>query len=1659
MNTTADIAEVVELTSICSTFPERLENEFPRDNMISTLLAMLKSNNEIVVVEGEEGGGKTTLLAQFARAHSMQTFSAFVKDSSQYAWDPIMVAQNLHEQIQFALGNIQFRKHAETEVQGQLRQSITELQRRSNRERKIYYFIVDGLDELPPEANAAIEHIMECLPIGLSTFRFLLSGSVERLMAYRRGRVTLKPWTLPWFSLDETAKYFKDVPGTEEHIQTIYKLSNKGIPGKLALIRRLCGASQIPVDQMLTNLGDHAPDLLETEWKNVLNGSEDMQIALAALCFDRRRHNVETLAALCGVEQGKLEAFIDRCTFLQTSSAASREITFAPYFKRFATKNLEGRRKDIIGLAIAQLTRQPDSKDALTHLPIYLNESGKHEELLQYLSPEHIGKMIECSESWLPLHQKADLGVATSKELKRDGDLLRFGMQRSAVTSLESCERRRSEIEAYIALGDFKSAYAVAQAAIAKEDRLHILAIIGSAKRKRKLPIEPELKEQIRQLYNQIEKVGLGNRVVEIAIDLFSCDPELAIDLIHTSQPNAASQMSLDIAFANLSLNTLLQRTQEADSAETGAKMRAQLKSPEIQKFVDTISVLWGGYTGAEVIELINKWENAADRIYVMRIWTATNRQKKDAAAVVEHAFDTIIKATNFAANAKIYRELAMPLPYVPSAEIARKLIARFDGIKAIIEPVGPTEEYVWLQLLLATAEAEYDKAAALNRFTDVYLYIGYLKDLATKATCIARLTSALQRADPKREVDSKGDLHKAATDDLEKFLLQLLTETADHYRAVEPAIHALTGSAPERALALANALNTEPRRDAALVKIVESLGARDPQRLDSGFLERVLGQIKYTSNKNRALLTLLRGLELNKKKAGPLMGMLQGLAQKSKNMTSPEARCQLLLLLHSICAEHKEKIAPTHLEFIRGEIETSWGEIDVGYERIDLGFQIVAEMAAGEQQFAQSFLTKVQADRKAAVLDCEDCSHTHLMCCRLAIRSFSGLIPQSLYGKEDITDLGMLINEVPGASIRALAWSDIAIRLYVDKAEVDCREIVNEQVKRAIIAIPEGAKEQRATTIIGAAPALFCAHPGTAEEMIETLAPHERDEAYARICEFLLTKELPFEPYDGDRSAENHLEVVELWDICKLLAKMRTDHIVYAFFERLVRNVEEKRNWNRYKREQRADIISKLQGLLCKFPSPNFIQHEGYRILAEGQMARFEKKGPGIWDGLITRARNLPNQSDQAYVMAELAGAMPDIPSLTGRKRNLYAEATQKTATLSSLQDRIQRYISIYDAALDFDRSICRKALEAATADSMVLDTEDVGSVRQRLVDMAYRINADFAATLASGLDKDHARKAKQLEMEQRLQTLKLRDSLQNGDGGLPEKNAQDEHGERAAEAAWMALRSLHSGKTLGIDIAKARNYVQSASAFPLKQAYPVLAFVIENAVRAHKKDKEAATYLKPLFKATLLGAELTYRIAAKCRNMADAQLLNASAQDRDQSLIQSGEREKALEKIKNWVKANAKGYVIICDYYFAPENLDIVQLIRAENREIPIAILTSRQHQIKENVQQPWEEAYQAYWRLHISEADPGEVRIVILGTKETGAMPIHDRWCLSEGSGLRLGSSLNSIGAWKASEVTEIAAKDLPGITDLVNRHLGGIVTTSTGERLLPVAFYLA
>jgi len=69
--------------------------------------------------------------------------------------------------------------------------------------------------------------------------------------------------------------------------------------------------------------------------------------------------------------------------------------------------------------------------------------------------------------------------------------------------------------------------------------------------------------------------------------------------------------------------------------------------------------------------------------------------------------------------------------------------------------------------------------------------------------------------------------------------------------------------------------------------------------------------------------------------------------------------------------------------------------------------------------------------------------------------------------------------------------------------------------------------------------------------------------------------------------------------------------------------------------------------------------------------------------------------------------------------------------------------------------------------------------------------------------------------------------------------------------------------------------------------------------------------------------------------------------------------------------------------------------------------------------------EQVYSSQWRK-LSDQVPPRTEVVIVGDS-TGTLPIHDRWWLKKGSGLKMGTSFNGSGGKRETEIAIMTEKE--------------------------------
>ena len=107
--------------------------------------------------------------------------------------------------------------------------------------------------------------------------------------------------------------------------------------------------------------------------------------------------------------------------------------------------------------------------------------------------------------------------------------------------------------------------------------------------------------------------------------------------------------------------------------------------------------------------------------------------------------------------------------------------------------------------------------------------------------------------------------------------------------------------------------------------------------------------------------------------------------------------------------------------------------------------------------------------------------------------------------------------------------------------------------------------------------------------------------------------------------------------------------------------------------------------------------------------------------------------------------------------------------------------------------------------------------------------------------------------------------------------------------------------------------------------------------------------------------------------------------------------------------------------------------------NPQCKIFILTTKKQQDHDKLSQPWDEAFRTHWRVHISDQDPPDTEIAIVGNESSGDLPIHDRGWLTNGGGIQIGTSFNLLGITKTSEITILSSEEAELREKEVDRYL--------------------
>ncbi|MBI1879339.1 MAG: ATP-binding protein [Chloroflexi bacterium] len=1572
-----------------STFPQLTDPQIPRDSLIRWLSDRFSPERKVIIVQGPDGAGKTTLLAQFAKAFSSRCFSYFIK-KDYWTLTPQSFLTELCTQMQKIVANENTEiGESYYEIEKTFSKFYHRVATKARQLNQPFYFVVDGLEWIPKSYGE--KSIIDLLPHDPLDGIYLLASSAP----VQQFPFEHHPEPIMFFTPTETEAYLHDVGLDKEKAKNIHKACD-GMPGYLDQIRREIQLN-ISLDEILTNLPNDC----------ALDG-------LAVLAYSELALEKDTLAEIVSTSCEMLEKCLISISFIQTNQSEQTIHFVTDAHRRFIADKLTDRRTKVDELLISYYQKDRFSKLSLIQLPILLKESKRYELLKSLISVEYLNRTLEQTQDMFLLRRNAriladdafnimmaDNSDAWPDALNERQTLSKYALISSILRTLSTETTADAEIDALLALNDYEKSQVIAHQAVLPEDRLQLLAKIGSRMKQQERLIPPELLLDLEQLVLQINPKGsLRERIIEVAADLFYVHHQATMDLIEKVAGNDRSGRLMDRILAFLALKI---EGKAIDSVET---LRSRISDENLQEFARAYSPIVANFTPEQVLVEATKIRDTSGKLYLLRAWCNANRKNPEAIKVIDVALEIMTTSTDYAISMRHLRQFAEPLSASESDEVY-KIIERIDLLKetAVKKPI---EEAVRLELLLASIEASKFQDQAITRLYTVYLGLIDVAELDIRCYGLTRILLSLPTIKPNDAILVTEVEQRLITD-----YQVLLNESADHLALTRRLLRALTNYKPEMALEFSKKLNMRQRRERGFREILQVYTDRESTSLDLSFIENVLEMITDKQEHDQTFVSILK--QFAKKDVFSHNPQVYRFIEKISELLSPvDQSFANAYCLQMVARTGKDKEA----ENLLAKMENAWSKIDQKWHKIEIGFELATIVAEASPQIAQQFVEKVRHERDTATPLAQSIfAEVYVNTLRLAIRAFPDTIKSQKYAhyKGKLLDA---INHVPSYSLKCQLVAELALRHYLNGKEQEFREFAAMSLKNLELCEDE---EACAETIVEIAPCLFQYERSLLNDEISRLSIKQHDDALAHIILYLLSGRPSGDPVDVD-SLVTQVKYESALSICELLEQMNSDSSIYSYLSQLVDNlVRRDINRNREKShlpEKQVSTIAKKFRKIAeeKLPDPHNIKHDGYLVAVQSSIARLrassENRASIMWAQIalpwsdITQAvRQIPNTADRAFVMALIGTDM--YKSEPGLGKDLLEETRECILKIPNLVDRIDRFQKLAESWHEVDDNESAKFF---VKEAMVLlEESDWNQTSDKLVgqilQLAHSIAPEFASSLTSTVDNP-------IVKHNIEQDLASRD-LQHQPNKLLEQNPDKENSQEIlGQAAWRLLRSYCSGRGQPQLEKLVGQWTHAIVDAQFEETYNVLAWSIENdLVRTKQRLSPALTdtidgLLDALHMILLVG-ETMLGIQQKSQNLQRETLIAPL----DLHLFPAGSRNEAINALREWLRENAETYLKIHDPYFTAAELDILKSVAPDIR---VLILTSwKVQKVSPGDVSVIEQRFKDAWK-DISDLQPPETRIYILGDIEEGDSPMHQRYYITaKNRGIELGTSQSGLG----------------------------------------------
>lgn len=1644
----------IDIIDISCTAPELPCPMVSRPHLINTLVQLFDSNIEIVCVEGQPGHGKTTLLLEFAETVEAPCFGVFLKATNRLSYDPVLVRSDMANQVNWFLESKRLADDSEP-ADGDLRTLWGKCAQRLNRNRTPGYIIIDGIHHVPPEEESIKQAIMNLLPFGVKPFRFLFSGDTEKDIFFDNNKPRIKQFQISPFTSHETDEYLQDLI-EDKDLRSKYHKALSGTPSLLASIRRQIVTSINQGNEISPSSTMNMESLFGAEWDLAGPFSDSIEKALSFIVAYGHPVDLQTLSKKCSVNKAEIKKAFESLPFL-TFSEKSRGWEFSSEsFRNYAEEKLKKSVKSATQDIVSSLLEDPDSENSLTRLPLYLEKTGNTEKLLEWFSESRLATILLKTRTAAGIEPTLRKAITICHDGKNDRALTTYSLLRSIIQQISRTAGIEHEIRARGALGDFKGALAVANGVPLVTQRLRLLAVfVASFSNTPGFQIQPQL-DEIRELLGQIEISELpGEEAIDIATNLYPVDAKLALNVLREIIQGDIEDSSFEVAIARIKLAALrFKKIGELGEGEDAHYPIPKdiLVDKKLRHLLEANAVFYHAKSASEVLNATKSIEDPSERLFVQRKWISRNPFRDDILDIVENVIKDAITVPQFTPNATFYREISISLPYSKHKDRRRKLVEILDGQKSIINLKGPTVDYVRLQLHLAQCNYVDDELSrAASRLEELYWdSVEPITELEARITCLAWFVAKLHHFDSSGKMDEHIDIREAVDKDFRKTLGKVLQDSANQFRILSNALEALAPYMPETALEISRRLNTIERRNEAFLHIIIAMCEAKTTTPDSALLFEILEEMEQGSELNSAISEITKRLCQEVENDAIPITVLEELLSRLDKCSSSSVRAKCLGELAITVEQHSES------EALRGSIAQSllleFESIASTREKYQIACQLISTLRATCPDLAKEIFGYLANPDRATSIS-ESAEQGLFLILDLLTKASFALAKSDLLTKNDIQRICKMIGGIRDPWLRVDLFSTLAFFLWRENQTSSFLEIVNQQIWPTLSNLNSRDRALTHRAWVVAYPTLWIENRDRARDAVATFPSAVRNECTFALIFTLLRKQPLGEPFDHDsHNAETKvsLSYSDIENLLQLCKETDEDFMIFNVFEQIASKVSSRQSKIHLTREQKAEIARRMLKISeTRLPVEHRIQHTGFQILCKAQALRIDKQDNLKWEDLIKEGELIANAADRIYVIAHIASYLPS--KKKGERKRLLEKAEKETDSLQNMEDQHERYYMIATLTAENNKEgsfhMLKKALGIVTQSNNLLGA----SRENRIVDLAYRLNPELPMELAMVYDDDPAREKYKKRAQKQLDALQLKKDIGNFHSSVDLMTLRNGHD--LASASWHALAILNSGRMIPADMTRLRNMLTCGSHYPLIESYPMYSWTLSNVMLKYSGTPESAKYIRDMFEGILRAVEFFFRITEADGKLGSSPKWQDLGDNGNQIIVLAGERNKAMDFIQKWLQENAEDYITIVDPYFSDGDLELVLKIVETDPRLRVKIVTGKTNQQSDS---NLSSVYYSAWR-RLCDHSPPHTEVLVMGSVRTGEAPFHDRWILSKSTGLRLGTSVNSLGN-KDSEISVLGSEEFKRLHYRADEYHAKIIREFKGDQVTYESFEL-